>query len=312
MQVAIAGLGRMGAGMARRAARGGHDVVAWNRTESVTAEVAAEAENEGRIAVAEPIDRLREMLAPPRHVVISVPSGDATDVLIEQLAGILEPGDVIVDAGNSNFHDSRRHAAELEARGLDWLDMGVSGGIWGLQVGFCAMLGGKREVFERFEPVVRTLAPEGGYLHCGPAGAGHYVRMVHNGIEYGIMQAYGEGFDILHASDYDLDLAAIARLWNHGSVIRSWLLELAAHAFEKEGNDLDGIAGWVADSGEGRWTVADALEHDVPAPIITLALIQRLRSRRSPDSFSDRVLAALRNEFGGHAVKSTESNDGPA
>ena len=306
MQVAICGLGRMGAGMARRAARGGHDVVAWNRTESVTAEVAAEPENEGRVTVAEPLDRVVELMAAPRHVVISVPSGDATHVVIEHLAAILEPGDVIIDAGNSRFHDSRRHAKELEARGLEWLDMGVSGGIWGLEVGFSAMLGGKREVFEGFEPVVKTLAPEGGYLYCGAAGAGHYTKMVHNGIEYGIMQAYGEGFDILHASDYDLDLAAIARMWNHGSVIRSWLLELAGNAFEREGNDLEAIKGHVSDSGEGRWTVAEAIDHDVPAPIITLSLIERFRSRREPDSYTDRVLAALRNEFGGHAIKGRE------
>jgi 6-phosphogluconate dehydrogenase len=306
MQVAICGLGRMGAGMARRAARGGHDVVVWNRTESVAAEVAGEAENAGRIVVAEPLDRVVALVAPPRHIVISVPSGNATDAMIEQLAAILEPGDVIIDAGNSRFHDSRRHAAELADKGLEWLDMGVSGGIWGLEVGFCAMLGGRRQVFERFEPVVKTLAPDGGYLYCGEAGAGHYVKMVHNGIEYGIMQAYGEGFDILHASDYDLDLRAIAEMWNHGSVIRSWLLELAARAFAREGNDLEAISGWVADSGEGRWTVAEAIDHDVPAPVITLALIERFRSRRSPDSYTDRVLAALRNEFGGHAIKAPE------
>jgi 6-phosphogluconate dehydrogenase len=295
----------MGAGMARRLARAGHDVVAWNRTEQVAAEVAAEAENAGRISVAEPIGTFAEKLDGPRHVIISVPAGQATDDIIGQLADVLSPGDVIVDAGNSNFHDSQRRAAELEERGLEWLDMGVSGGVWGLKVGFCAMLGGKREVFDRFEPAVRDLAPEGGYLYCGPAGAGHYVKMVHNGIEYGIMQAYGEGFDILHASDYDLDLAAIARMWQQGSVIRSWLLELAGDAFTREGNDLEAIKGWVADSGEGRWTVQDAIDHDVPAPIITLALIQRFRSRREPDSFTDRVLAALRNEFGGHAVRSS-------
>jgi 6-phosphogluconate dehydrogenase len=309
MQVGIAGLGRMGAGMARRLARAGHQVVAWNRTEQVARDVAAEPDNEGRVAVAEPIETIAEKLAAPRHVVISVPSGQATDDLIRQLAGILSAGDVIVDAGNSNFRDSQRRASELEAKGLDWLDMGVSGGIWGLQVGFCAMLGGKREVFDRFEPAVRDLAPEGGYLYCGPAGAGHYVKMVHNGIEYGIMQAYGEGFDILHASDYDLDLAAIARMWQQGSVIRSWLLELAGDAFTREGNDLDQIKGWVADSGEGRWTVAEAIDHDVPAPVITLSLIERFRSRREPDSFTDRVLAALRNEFGGHAVKSSDGSD---
>jgi 6-phosphogluconate dehydrogenase len=303
MQVGIAGLGRMGAGMARRLARSGHEVVAWNRTEQVAVDLAAEPENAGRIAVAEPITLLAQQLDGPRHVIISVPAGQATDDLIQQLAEILSPGDVIVDAGNSNFHDSQRRAAELEARGLAWLDMGVSGGIWGLKVGFCAMLGGKRDVFEGFEPAVRDLAPEGGYLYCGPAGAGHYVKMVHNGIEYGIMQAYGEGFDILHASDYQLDLAAIAGMWQQGSVIRSWLLELAGDAFTREGNDLESIKGWVADSGEGRWTVMDAIDHDVPAPVITLSLIQRFRSRREPDSFSDRVLAALRNEFGGHAIK---------
>jgi 6-phosphogluconate dehydrogenase len=306
MQIAIAGLGRIGAGMARRLARGGHDVVAWNRTTAVAVELAAETENAGRVQVADPLEAISQLMVAPRHVVVSVPAGTATDELVEKVAALLSPGDVIVDAGNSNFHDSQRRAAQLAARGLEFLDMGVSGGIWGLQVGFCAMVGGKREVFDRFEPAVRSLAPKDGYLYCGPSGAGHYVKMVHNGIEYGLMQAYGEGFDILHASAFDLDLAAVARLWNQGSVIRSWLLELAGDAFEKEGNDLDQIRGWVADSGEGRWTVAEAIEHDVPAPIITLALIQRFRSRRDPDSFTDRVLAALRNEFGGHAVKPSD------
>jgi 6-phosphogluconate dehydrogenase len=306
MQVGIVGLGRIGAGMARRLARGGHPVVAWNRSPGVASDLAAEPENDGRITAVETLDQLCAELAPPRYVLVSVPAGDATQQLMDQLADRLGPGDAIVDTGNANFADSARRAGELGGRGLDFLDMGVSGGVWGLQVGFCAMVGGDRTVFDRFEPVVATLAPPDGYLYCGPAGAGHYVKMVHNGIEYGLMEAYGEGFDILHASDYDLDLAAIASLWNHGSVIRSWLLELAAHAFEKEGNDLAAISGWVADSGEGRWTVADALAHDVPAPVITLALIQRLRSRRSPDSFTDRVLAALRNEFGGHPVKNSE------
>ena len=305
MQIGIAGLGRMGAGMARRLARAGHDVVAWNRTESVAVALAAEPENGGRVIVAEPLSAFAARMTGPRHVIISVPAGDATDALIDDLAAVLTPGDVIVDAGNSNFHDSQRRAAAMEARGLDFLDMGVSGGVWGLKLGFCAMLGGKREVFERFEPVVRDLAPKDGYLYCGPAGAGHYVKMIHNGIEYGLMQAYGEGFDILHASEFDLDLSAVARMWQNGSVIRSWLLDLAGDAFEKEGNDLANLKGWVADSGEGRWTVAEAIARDVPAPVITLALLQRLRSRREPDSFSDRVLAALRNEFGGHAVKSS-------
>jgi 6-phosphogluconate dehydrogenase len=309
MQIGIAGLGRIGAGMARRLARAGHDVVAWTRTESVATNLAAEPENEGRIVVAEPLETLTSKMTAPRHVMVSVPSGAATGDMVEQLAGILSPGDVIVDAGNSNFRDSQQRATALEARGLEFLDMGVSGGIWGLDVGFCAMVGGKREVFDRFEPIVRSLAPEGGYLYCGPAGAGHYVKMVHNGIEYGLMAAYGEGFVFLHASEFGLDLAAVARLWGKGSVIRSWLLELAGDAFEREGNDLADIRGWVADSGEGRWTVADAIEHDVPAPIITLSLIQRLRSRREPDSFTDRVLAALRNEFGGHAVKPSGEAD---
>ena len=310
MQVGIVGLGRIGAGMARRLARGGHQVVAWNRTAQVATDLAAEPENRGQVTAVTNLADLVTTLAAPRHVWLSLPAGEATQGLIDQLAPLLSEGDVIVDTGNANFRDSARRASELAARDLGFLDMGVSGGVWGLQVGFCAMVGGDRAAFERLEPAIATLAPPDGYLYCGPAGAGHYVKMVHNGIEYGLMEAYGEGFDILHASDYDLDLAAIARLWNHGSVIRSWLLELAGNAFEKEGNDLEGIAGWVADSGEGRWTVADALEHDVPAPIITLALIQRLRSRRSPDSFTDRVLAALRNEFGGHAVKSTEAPDG--
>ncbi|HEY8922588.1 MAG TPA: decarboxylating 6-phosphogluconate dehydrogenase, partial [Candidatus Limnocylindria bacterium] len=269
-------------------------------------DLAAEPENGGHVTVAESLEALVALMSAPRHVAVSVPSGDATGELVDRLAKVLSPGDVIVDAGNSNFHDSQRRSTQLEAGGIEFLDMGVSGGIWGLQVGFCAMIGGKREVFERFEPAVKSLAPEGGYLYCGPSGAGHYVKMVHNGIEYGLMQAYGEGFDIMHASEFEIDLAAVSRLWNNGSVIRSWLLELAGDAFAKEGNDLADIRGFVADSGEGRWTVADAIEHDVPAPIITLSLLQRFRSRRDPDSFSDRVLAALRNEFGGHAVKSSD------
>jgi 6-phosphogluconate dehydrogenase len=315
MQIAVCGLGRMGAGMARRLARGGHDVVAWNRTEQVAIDLAAEPENEGRVSVAEPIETLLQRTSAPRHVIISVPSGKATDDMVELLAGMLEPGDVIIDAGNSNFHDSQRRAARIAEKGLEWLDMGVSGGVWGLEVGFCTMLGGKREIFDRFEPAVATLAPTDGYLYCGPAGAGHYVKMVHNGIEYGIMQAYGEGFDILHAGDFDLDLEAVAKMWNHGSVIRSWLLELAAAAFEQDGNDLGDIAGYVEDSGEGRWTVQEAIDHDVPAPVITFSLLQRFRSRRSPDSYADRVIAALRNQFGGHAVQpaatSTETSQGP-
>jgi 6-phosphogluconate dehydrogenase len=307
MQMAICGLGRMGAGMARRLARGGHEVVVWNRTASVAEELAAEPENEGRVSVAEPLAAIVEQVAAPRHLIVSVPSGPATQDMIDQLCELLEPGDVVIDSGNSNFHETRRRAAQVEERGLEWLDMGVSGGVWGLEVGFCAMVGGKPEVFGQVEPAIKTLAPENGYLHCGPAGAGHYVKMVHNGIEYGMMQAYGEGFDILHGSDYDLDLAAVAELWNHGSVIRSWLLELAAAAFRSDGNELEAIHGWVEDSGEGRWTVQEAIDHDVPAPVITLSLLQRFRSRREPDSYADRVIAALRKQFGGHAVRPTEA-----
>ena len=240
--------------------------------------------------------------------IISVPSGDATDAMIDQLAGILEPGDVIIDAGNSRFHDSKRHAAELAEQGIEWLDMGVSGGVWGLQVGFCAMLGGKREVFDRFEPVVKTLAPEDGYLYCGEAGAGHYTKMVHNGIEYGIMQAYGEGFDILHASDYDLDLAAIAadveqRIGHPLLAARAGRQRLREGGQRPRARSTAGSATPARDA--GRWPRRSTTT--CPAPIITLALIERFRSRREPDSYTDRVLAALRNEFGGHAIKERDA-----
>ena len=220
MEAGICGLGRIGAGMARRMARGGHEVIAWNRTAQVAADLAAEPENQGHLRAAGTLEELVAGLARPRHVLISLPAGDVTEEMVHQLADLLEPGDVIIESGNSNFRDSVRRAAELEPRGIALLDMGVSGGVWGLEVGFCAMVGGSRDAFDGFEPLVRTLAPTDGYLYCGPSGAGHYVKMVHNGIEYGLMEAYAEGFDILHASDYPLDLAAIARLWNEGSVIR--------------------------------------------------------------------------------------------
>jgi 6-phosphogluconate dehydrogenase len=300
MQIAVCGLGRMGAGMARRLARGGHDVVAWNRTEQVAVDVAAEPENEGRITVAEPLETLLEHAAGPRHVIISVPSGDATDAMIDQLAAMLEPGDVIVDAGNSNFHDSQRRAAALAEKGLEWLDMGVSGGVWGLEVGFCAMIGGKREVFERFEPAVKTLAPEEGYLYCGPAGAGHYVKMVHNGIEYGIMQAYAEGYELLDRSGLDIDVVGALDAWRAGSVVRSWLLDLLVRAL-RQTPDLNGIAGVAQDSGEGRWTVQEAIERGVATPVISAALYARFVSQQE-DSIAMKTIAALRNQFGGHAV----------
>ena len=231
-----------------------------------------------------------------------VPAGDATEAQIDELLEHLEPGDTIIDGGNTNFHDDVRRHAALKAKGIGYVDAGTSGGIWGLQVGYCLMVGGDADAVQPLEPIFRSLAPEDGYLHVGGPGAGHYVKMVHNGIEYGLMQAYAEGFEIMHASDYELDLAAISELWKQGSVVRSWLLELAGRAFRANGQDLEHLKGWVADSGEGRWTVQEAIDHDVPAPVITLSLLTRFRSRQD-DSYGAKVLAALRNEFGGHAVK---------
>ena len=297
MRIGFIGLGRMGANMVRRLLRDGHEIVAYNRTPEKTQEIATE----GAIA-AFTIEELVGKLEKPRAVWIMVPAGDATEAQIEELLEHLEPGDTIIDGGNTNFHDDVRRHAALKAKGIGYVDAGTSGGIWGLQVGYCMMVGGEREAVAPLEPVFRTLAPEDGYQHVGGPGAGHYVKMVHNGIEYGLMQAYAEGFEIMHASDYDLDLKAIADLWNHGSVVRSWLLELAVRAFAAQGNDLAQLKGWVADSGEGRWTVQEAIDRDVPAPVITLSLLTRFRSRQD-DSYGAKVLAALRNEFGGHAVK---------
>jgi 6-phosphogluconate dehydrogenase len=231
-----------------------------------------------------------------------VPAGDATEAQIAELMEHLEPGDTIIDGGNTNFHDDQRRHADLAAKGIQYVDAGTSGGIWGLQVGYCLMVGGDEAAVKPLEPIFTSLAPPNGYLHVGGAGAGHYVKMVHNGIEYGLMQAYAEGFEIMHASAYPLDLAAISELWMQGSVVRSWLLELAGRAFRANGQDLEHLKGYVEDSGEGRWTVLDAIEHNVPAPVITLSLQTRFRSRQD-DSYGAKVLAALRNEFGGHAVK---------
>ncbi len=231
-----------------------------------------------------------------------VPAGDATEAQIEELLEHLESGDTIIDGGNTNFHDDVRRQKVLAEKGIGYVDAGTSGGIWGLQVGYALMVGGEDASVKPLEPIFHSLAPEGGYLHVGGPGAGHYVKMVHNGIEYGLMQAYAEGFEIMHASDYPLDLAAISEMWMHGSVVRSWLLELMVRAFKANGQDLDNLKGWVADSGEGRWTVQEAIDKDVPAPVITLSLLTRFRSRQD-DSYGAKVLAALRNEFGGHAVK---------
>jgi len=298
MRIGFIGLGRMGGNMVRRLLRDRHEIVAYNRTPEKTREIAGEGAE-----AAFSIQELVSKLSPPRTVWIMVPAGDATEAQITELMADLSPGDTIVDGGNTNFHDDVRRHASLATKGLRYVDAGVSGGIWGLANGFCLMVGGEREAVEPLEPIFRSLAPADGYLHTGGPGSGHYVKMIHNGIEYGMMQAYAEGFEILHASDYKLDLAAVADLWMHGSVVRSWLLELAGRAFKSNGPDLDHLKGWVADSGEGRWTVQEAIDRDVPAPVITISLLTRFRSRQE-DSYGARVLAALRNEFGGHAVKS--------
>ena len=297
MQLGFVGLGRMGANMVRRLLRDDHEIVAYNRTPEKTKEIAGEGAG-AAFSIAELVDKLEK----PRAVWIMVPAGDATEAQITELLEHLEPGDTIIDGGNTNFHDDQRRHGELAAKGIRYVDAGTSGGIWGLQVGYALMVGGEDAHGKPLEPIFRSLAPEGGYLHVGGPGAGHYVKMVHNGIEYGLMQAYAEGFEILHASDYELDLAAISELWMQGSVVRSWLLELAGRAFRANGQDLTHLKGYVADSGEGRWTIQEAIDHDVPAPVITLSLLTRFRSRQD-DSYTAKVLAALRNEFGGHAVK---------
>jgi 6-phosphogluconate dehydrogenase len=297
MRIGFVGLGRMGANMVRRLLRDGHEVVAYNRTPEKTKEIAGEGATPA-FSIAELVASLEK----PRAVWIMVPAGDATEAQIEELLEHLEAGDTIIDGGNTNFHDDQRRQRDLAAKGINYVDAGTSGGIWGLQVGYCLMVGGEKEAVEPLEPIFTSLAPEGGYLHVGGPGAGHYVKMVHNGIEYGLMQAYAEGFEIMHASSYELDLAGISELWMQGSVVRSWLLELAGRAFKANGADLEHIKGYVEDSGEGRWTVQEAIDHDVPAPVITLSLLTRFRSRQD-DSYGAKVLAALRNEFGGHAVK---------
>jgi 6-phosphogluconate dehydrogenase len=297
VDLAIVGLGRMGGNMARRLHRAGHRVVAYNRSRDKTEEIMAE----GLEGAFEP-EAVVAMLPAPRIIWLMVPAGDATQATMEEFAAHLQPGDTIVDGGNANFHDSKRRHAEMQARGLRFVDAGISGGVWGLTNGYGTMVGGDREAVEPLEPIFRALAPEGGYIHCGPPGSGHYVKMVHNGIEYGLMQAYAEGFEILHASEYPLDLEGVANAWMKGTVIRSWLLELLGLAYGEHGEELGAIRGWVADSGEGRWTVQEAMDLDVPAPVITLSLLARFRSRQ-PESYGAKVLAALRQQFGGHAVK---------
>jgi 6-phosphogluconate dehydrogenase len=297
MRIGFVGLGRMGANMVRRLLRDGHEVVAFNRTPEKTKEIEGEGAT-ASFSIAEMVSKLEK----PRAVWIMVPAGDATEAQIAEVMEHLEPGDTIIDGGNTNFHDDQRRHAALAQKGVNYVDAGTSGGIWGLQVGYCLMVGGDEAAVKPLEPIFRSLAPENGYLHVGGPGAGHYVKMVHNGIEYGLMQAYAEGYEIMHSSSYPLDLAAISELWQQGSVVRSWLNELAGRAFRANGDDLEHIRGWVEDSGEGRWTVLEAIEHNVPAPVITLSLQTRFRSRQD-DSYGAKVLAALRNEFGGHSVK---------
>jgi 6-phosphogluconate dehydrogenase len=283
----MVGLGRMGAGMTERLRGDGHEIQTYDANVESTAGS---------------LEELASQLQPPRGVWLMIPAGKITEDAFRELLGILEPGDTIVDGGNSNFRDSQRRHAEAAEHGLHFVDAGVSGGIWGLRVGFCLMVGGGDEPVQRLEPVFRTLAPEEGYAHVGGPGAGHFTKMVHNGIEYGLMQAYGEGFEILHASEFDLDLHEIAGIWRNGSVVRSWLLELLHAAFEQDGADLEKIEGYVEDSGEGRWTVFEAINESVPAPAISAALYARFASRQD-ESFAAKVAAALRNQFGGHAVR---------
>ena len=296
MDLAIVGLGRMGGNMARRLHLAGHRVVAFNRSPEKTHEIMAEG-LEGAFTP----EAVVAALPTPRIVWLMVPAGDATEATMEEFAAILSPGDWIVDGGNANFQDSKRRHALLKARGIRFVDAGISGGVWGLTNGYGTMVGGERDDVAPLEPIFLALAPEGGYIHAGPPGSGHYTKMVHNGIEYGLMQAYAEGFEIMHASDYHLDLAQVSGIWRYGSVVRSWLLDLLHDGLEKN-PDFVGIKDWVADSGEGRWTVQEAIDRDVPAPVITLSLQARFRSRQD-ESYGAKVLAALRNEFGGHAVK---------
>lgn len=298
MQVAMIGLGRMGMNMGKRLLLGGHGVVGYNRTREKTDLLLKEGAR-GVYTLAE----LAEKLAPPRVVWLMLPAGNPVDEVLQQLRLVLSPGDIVVDGGNSHYRDDLRRAEFLAEQGIKMVDAGVSGGIWGLTHGYCLMIGADRETFSHLDPLFKTLAPEEGYLLCGPIGAGHFAKMVHNGIEYALLQAYGEGFALLEASGYSrfLDYARLARLWNRGSVIRSWLLELCEAVFTKDPR-LASIRGVVEDSGEGRWVVQEAIEAGVPVEGIALSLFQRFRSRQE-DSFSDRLIAALRWEFGGHEVK---------
>ena len=302
MEIGMIGLGRMGGNMVQRLLNGGHRVVAYDpRAEAVQA-----VAGHGAVG-ASSLTELAALLDPPRAVWVMVPAGEPTDSTIGSLAGVLSEGDVIIEGGNSYYRDSARRAAELQQRGIFFLDAGTSGGVWGLAEGYSLMVGGDSDAFRRLEPVFQTLAPasDRGYAHVGPAGSGHFVKMVHNGIEYGMMQAYAEGFEIMRAkTDFHLDLSQIAQLWRHGSVVRSWLLDLTAAALEDD-PDLESLQAYVEDSGEGRWTVQESVDLGVPAPVIALSLQARFRSRQD-SSYGARLLAAMRNQFGGHAVRRAE------
>jgi 6-phosphogluconate dehydrogenase len=300
MQLGFVGLGKMGLNMVTRLAGEGHQVVAYDRS----ADALARAEAAGSSGAAS-LDALVAALTPPRAVWLMVPAGPPTESTVAALGDLLSPDDVVIDGGNTNFHDDVRRAQTLSARRIHYVDAGTSGGVWGLEEGYCLMVGGDADVCRRLEPIFLTLAPPNGYLRVGDHGAGHYVKMIHNGVEYGLMQAYAEGFELMHASPYKIDLAAVASLWMHGSVVRSWLLELAARALQQDA-DLSALEGYVEDSGEGRWTLHEAIERAVPLPVITAALFTRFRSREN-NPFSERLLAALRNQFGGHAVKKRDA-----
>ena len=296
MQIAIVGLGKMGGNMVKRLLGGKHDVVAYDRDPAVVASLVKEVAT-GASSVADLVSKL----SGPRAVWVMVPAGDPTEATIKELSTLLSADDIVIDGGNSNFHDSVRRAASLAEKKIRFLDAGTSGGVWGLEVGYCLMVGGDKSAYEHVLPALTTLAPKDGLGYFGKAGAGHFCKMVHNGVEYAMMQSYAEGFELLKASEFGYDLRAVTSVWNHGSVIRSWLLELAERAFNKD-PELKELKAWVNDSGEGRWTVNEAVAHAVPAPTIAAALFARFTSRQD-NSFAMRVLAALRNEFGGHAVK---------
>ena len=296
MELGFIGLGKMGMNMVTRLRRDQHRVVVYDRSNDLI----NQAEGQGCIGSSSLADLVNKVGA-PRAVWVMVPSGAPTEETILAVADLLQSGDIIVDGGNTRFHDDVRRAAELKKKGIHYVDAGTSGGIWGLTVGYCLMIGGEDAAVKRLAPVLKTLAPENGWAHVGAVGAGHYVKMVHNGIEYSMMQGYAEGFELMSKSEYQLDLARIADLWMHGSVVRSWLLELAAGAL-KDDKKLEKLKGYVQDSGEGRWMIADAIEKDVPVPTLTTALFTRFRSRQE-ESFAEKMLAALRNAFGGHAVR---------